>query len=185
MDTVGQTFEIRERFPGQDKTHRKIILGIVFVIIVMGFLITAISYHPNIELSSKTGASDSGPVAMVSARNTGSFRDSSAVFTITTAPDTRCSVVLGSPQCTAIEGPPQRVSCSTFTQRDSFTYTCPIGQDGVTTILTISSRYQTGYHKFYCTATSCTDVTPDIRGSFPVIYNYIFIYPFEVLGLIK
>ncbi len=167
------------------EAKRKVIFTAIILIIIAFFIVIMIIFHPALVFNSSVNTVNSTAVITAGVRNIGSYKDSEANFILTTEPQLACTV-LPTNNCVSMPGYPYRAVCNQFTQQDSVNFVCDAGSSNTTTLtFLINSRYQTGFHQFICTRTLCKDVTPDIRGSFPVLQNYAFLYPFEILGIIK
>ncbi len=170
-------------FPEERGSRSKVfVLWAVFVFMVI-IIFLMIAFHPFIAFSASAHETGQGNIIAVGARNVGSFDDSTAVFRFSTSPDILCTTSHSKNCITQLDA--KSAVCGVFTLQDSISYICPMEEtESATFTLDMESRYQNSFHQFHCTKSVCTEITQSARGSFPVLYNYLFLYPFDILGII-
>jgi hypothetical protein len=154
----------------------------VFLILVVVYIICLLVYHPVTAFSIEPLERDGTDFASIIAMNTGSISEDFIDLSVEVTPSSGCRVSNTVEDCGALSG--NRIYCEHFKPGRGISIECPLPENGTVYRISMRSKYETIKLEFTCSPDKCHETVSYLYGSFPVVWNYLLIYPGDmIIGL--
>jgi len=156
---------------------RHMFIILVILVIFFYFLFMMFFFHPEVKFEAKTLNRNDVDFVSISAVNNGGLKEEYVEIVLNINVHAECDAIVRGDSCDLFTV--GRIFCDYLDPEEQVVIECTLPSNGTIYDLNMRSKYETIKMEYRCFPDGCQESDDYLHGSFPVVWNYVLLYPVD------